>query len=296
MSVPFVEKYRPQEINDCILSEEDKNIFNSFIEKKSIPHLLFHGTPGLGKTTIAKILAKKITEDILYICASSETSVDVIRGKVANFCSTSAFGDNLKVVILDEFDYMSINSHATLRNVIEEFTESCRFIFTCNYINKVMDAIKSRTQMFKFTESSPKLVCKRCMDILKQENIKIKDINGLVSLVKKYHPDIRKTINEMERNCLNGVFDFIVSSNGVQENFLELVKTKQWNLIRSNIVGKLDYVELYKILFDNSATLSDTKYIMLRGIVAEYLYRHSIIIDPEINFMACLDAVMNEIE
>jgi ribonucleotide reductase alpha subunit len=134
------------------------------------------------------------------------------------------------------------------------------------------------------------------MDILKQENIKIKDINGLVSLVKKYHPDIRKTINEMERNCLNGVFDFIVSSNGVQENFLELVKTKQWNLIRSNIVGKLDYVELYKILFDNSATLSDTKYIMLRGIVAEYLYRHSIIIDPEINFMACLDAVMNEIE
>lgn len=295
MTLPFSEKYRPQTIDDCILDDDTKNVFKSFIDKKSIPHLLFYGTSGLGKTTIAKILAKSISEDVLYICASSETSVDVIRGKVSTFCSTSSFSDNLKIVILDEFDYMSINSHATLRNVIEEFTESCRFIFTCNYINKVMDAIKSRTQMFQFIDSQPKLVFKRCVEILNNENIKVKDKNGLVSLVKKYSPDIRKTINEMERNILNGVFDFALLNKGIQEDFFELVKTKQWGSIRSNIVGKLDYPELYKILFDNSSKLSESNSIVIRGIVAEYLYRHSIIIDPEINFMACMDSIMKEI-
>lgn len=295
MTLPFSEKYRPQTIDDCILDDDTKNVFKSFIDKKSIPHLLFYGTSGLGKTTIAKILAKSISEDVLYICASSETSVDVIRGKVSTFCSTSSFSDNLKIVILDEFDYMSINSHATLRNVIEEFTESCRFIFTCNYINKVMDAIKSRTQMFQFIDSQPKLVFKRCVEILNNENIKVKDKNGLVSLVKKYSPDIRKTINEMERNILNGVFDFASLNKGIQEDFLQLVKTKQWNSIRSNIVGKLDYPELYKILFDNSSKLSESNSIVIRGIVAEYLYRHSIIIDPEINFMSCMDSIIKEI-
>jgi replication factor C small subunit len=292
---PWVEKYRPQKIDDVLLSEQDKLIFQSFIEKQSIPHLMFHGSAGLGKTTMAKILANSITEDILYISASKETSVDVIRGKVNDFCSTVAFGGKLKVVILDEFDHMSLASQATLRNVMEDFIEVSRFILTCNYYNKVIDPVKSRTQTFQFKQLEPKLIAKRCAEILNKEKIKCSDVTDIIKLVKRYYPDVRKIINELESCSATGVFKFRSVSDEVSNTLIELLKQKNWDEIRKTVIGSADYPELYKIIHDNAGVLNESKKVELRLIVGEYLYRHSIIVDPEINFMNCIDQIIKEI-
>jgi DNA polymerase III delta prime subunit len=295
MSDPWVEKYRPVKIEDTLLSEHDRTIFKSFIEKQSIPHLLFHGTSGLGKTTMAKILANSITEDILYVNASKETSVDVIRGRVNDFCSTVAFGGKLKIVILDEFDYMSLASQATLRNVMEEFYEVSRFILTCNYYNKIIDPIKSRTQTFQFKQLEPKIIAKRCAEILNKEKVKCTDINNLIKLVKRYFPDIRKIINELERNSATGVFEFNNSTSETSDILINLLKQKEWEEIRKTVIGSADYPELYKIIHDSASQLNESKKVDIRLIVGEYLYRHSIIVDPEINFMNCVDQIIKEI-
>jgi DNA polymerase III delta prime subunit len=282
-------------LEDTLITDFDRAIFTSYIEKKSIPHLLFYGSPGLGKTTIAKILARAITEDILYINASKETSVDVIRGKVNDFCSTTAFGDYLKIVILDEFDFMSLASQATLRNVMEEFVEVSRFILTCNYSNKIMDAIKSRAQTFQFKQVEPKIIAKRCVDILNKEKVKCKEVSQIGKLVMKYYPDIRKTINELERNSVNGVFEFNAVNSDVGAVLIELLKNKSWDEIRKKVVGSMDYAELYKVIHDNASKLNESKTVDIRLLAGEYLFRHSIIVDPEINFMNCIDQIIREI-
>lgn len=295
MSDPWCETYRPAKLDDTLITDFDRAIFNSYIEKKSIPHLLFQGSPGLGKTTIAKILARSITEDILYINASKETSVDVIRGKVNDFCSTTAFGDYLKIVILDEFDYMSLSAQATMRNVLEEFFEVSRFILTCNYSNKIMDAIKSRTQTFQFKQVEPKIIAKRCIEILNKEKVKCKEVSQIGKLVMKHFPDIRKTINELERNSVNGVFELNAVNSDVGEVFIELLKNKNWDEIRKKIVGSMEYAELYKVIHDNAGKLNEAKTVDIRLLAGEYLFRHSIIVDPEINFMNCVDQIIREI-
>lgn len=295
MSDPWVEKYRPVKLDEVLITDYDRAIFQSYIEKKSIPHLLFYGSPGLGKTTIAKILGREITEDILYINASKETSVDVIRGRVNDFCSTTAFGNYLKIVILDEFDYMSLASQATLRNVMEEFFEVSRFILTCNYSNKLMDAIKSRTQTFQFKQVEPKIIARRCIDILNKEKIKCKDVSQVGKLVMKYYPDIRKTINELERNSVNGNFEFTTVNVDVGGVLIDLLINKNWDDIRKNVIGSVDYVELYKIIHDNAGKLNESKKVDIRLLAGEYLFRHSIIVDPEINFMNCVDQIIKEI-
>jgi DNA polymerase III delta prime subunit len=295
MTDPFVEKYKPSKIEETLITETDRAIFNSYVEKKSIPHLLFHGSPGLGKTTIAKILAREITEDILYINASKETSVDVIRGKVNDFCSTTAFGDYLKVIILDEFDFMSLAAQASMRNVLEEFIEVSRFILTCNYANKVLDAIKSRCQTFQFKQVEPKVIAKRCVEILNKEKIKCKDISQVGKLVMKYYPDIRKTINHLEKNSVNGMFELDTSNVDSGDKLIELLKQKDWDAIRKDVVGSVEYPELYKIIHDKAKLLNESKTVDIRLLVGEYLFRHSIIVDPEINFMNCIDQIIKEI-
>lgn len=295
ISDPFVEKYRPQKLEETLIPDFDRSIFQSFIEKKSIPHLLFYGSSGLGKTTIAKILAREITDDILYINASKESSVDVIRGRVNEFCSTTSFGGQLKVIILDEFDYMSLVSQATLRNVMEEFYEVSRFILTCNYSNKVIDPIKSRTQTFQFKQVEPKIIAKRCIEILNKEKIKCKEVSHIGKLVMKYYPDIRKTINELERNSVNGTFEFVAANNDIGDVLIDLLKNKNWEEIRKSIVGNVDYPELYRILHNKASEIKEDKKVDIRLLAGEYLYRHSIIVDPEINFMNCIDQIIKEL-
>ncbi len=299
MSVPYIEKYRPTELEDLIADESVISKFKEFIENESIPHLLLVGNAGQGKTTSAKILANKITEDIMYINASDETSVETIRNKVKGFCSTIGFSGQ-KIVILDEFDAMSMNAMMMLRNVMEEFYQTSRFILTCNYLNKVIDPIRSRCQIFEFKGSNKNSILKRCAHILKEEKTefdktKIKD--QLVTLVDKCYPDIRKIIGSLEKFTIGGKFLF--DEKQIEEDgadLIKLVKDGEYVTIRQEVVGSVDYQQLYKLLFDNADKISKEHEVDLKLGIAEYLYRHSIIVDQEINFMACIYQIRQILE
>ena len=291
MTIPLIEKYRPKTLNELVASEQLLEKFNDFIKNKSIPHLLLTGTAGLGKTTTAKILAKSISDDVLYINASDETSVETIRTKVKGFCATMSFGGQ-KIVILDEFDAMSMNAMMMLRNVMEEFISNSRFILTCNYLNKVIDPIRSRCQVFEFKGADKVSILKRCAFILKEENVKFNKETikkELTAIVDKCYPDIRKIIGSLEKFSVNGKFEFderLLEEDGCE--LIELIKEKKISEIRQNIVGSIDYEILYRNLFDNSVELDEQKSVSIKLCVAEYLYRHSIIVDQEINFMGCI--------
>jgi replication factor C small subunit len=271
MTIPFIEKYRPKKLEDLVASEQLLNKFNEFIEAKSIPHLLLTGTAGLGKTTTAKILAKSISEDVLYINASDETSVETIRTKVKGFCATMSFGGQ-KIVILDEFDAMSMNAMMMLRNVMEEFFSHSRFILTCNYLNKVIEPIRSRCQIFEFKGADKVSILKRCAFILKEENIKFNKETikkDLTNLVEMCYPDIRKIVGSIEKFTINGKFEFnakLLEEDGSE--LIYLLKEKKLNEIRQSIVGSVDYEQLYRNLFDNATDISEQHSVDIRLAVA----------------------------
>lgn len=293
----WVEKYRPKKLEDFIADPATLKKFQEYIEKKDIPHLLFSGTAGIGKTTVAKILANHISDEILYINASDKTSVDVIRDQVTSFCATMSFSDALKVVILDEFDGISNQAQKMLRGVTEEFARTCRFILTCNFENVLLDAIHSRCQKYEFgrvTKENKKKVAERCLYILKNENISItkEDKVSIMSLVNNTFPDIRKTINNLQLCCVNGKFDYS-KHNNIPEDVDELISyLKDCNIkaIRSELLGAgADYKNYYRALFNRADEYADNEEklnVML--VVAEYMNLHTTTIDPEINFVACL--------
>jgi DNA polymerase III delta prime subunit len=190
---------------------------------------------------------------------------------------------------------MSLSSQAMLRNVLEEFYEVSRFILTCNYSNKIIDPIKSRTQTFQFKQVEPRVIAKRCIEILIKEKIKCPDVSQVGKLVMKYYPDIRKTINQLESMSTSGTFEFKVTSVDASDNLINLLKDKNWEEIRRTVVGSIDYPELYKAIHDKAGILNESKKVDIRLLAGEYLFRHSIIVDPEINFMNCVDQIIKEI-
>jgi replication factor C small subunit len=295
----LVEKYRPQTLDDVIIDAPTLTKFKSFELEKTIPHLLFHGSAGLGKTTIAKILAKSITEESLYINASDETSVDVIRNKVKDFCSTMGFTDSYKIVILDEFDGMSENAMRMLRNTMEEFSDKTRFILTCNYVTKVIPAIRSRCQEFEFGQPAKKDIAKRCFKILKDQGILCESDEckqSIMKLVTACYPDIRKTFNNLQKFTVNGVFAFgsdLIDSDDANK-FFALMKEGDVKTIRKELLGiGCDYLGLYRVLFDKAKELTANESGILAIMLAasEYMYRHASVPDQEMNFVACLLSV-----
>lgn len=304
MTELLVEKYRPKSIDDVIIDQATLDKFKSYIADKNIPHLLFHGTAGLGKTTVAKILVKSITDDYLYINASDDNNVETIRTKVKDFCYTMGFGTGLKIIILDEFDGMSDVAMKMLRNTMEEFANNCRFILTCNYITKVIAPIRSRCQEFEFSKPSMTGIAKRCLKILKEENSLCETSEckeGIKKLVKACYPDIRKTINNLQKFIVNGSFSYtdVVIENEEQERFLSLIKVGDIKVIRKELLGAgCDYNGLYRTLFDKAKELTDNQNAILAIMLttAEYMYRHAIVPDQEINFVACLISVWKLLE
>ncbi len=299
MSELLVEKYRPQALDDVIMEPSVLAKFNTYILEKSIPHLLFHGTAGLGKSTVAKILAKSITDDYLYINASDETSVEVIRTKVKDFCYTMGFGDGVKIVILDEFDGMSPVAMKMLRNTMEEFADNCRFILTCNYLANVIAPIRSRCQDYEFGEPNKSEIAKRCFKILKLEGITCQSEEckkSIMKLVNTCYPDIRKTINTLEKFMVNGSFEFgeeQINSESV-DRFFTLIKAGDIKVIRKELLGVgTDYIGLYRVLFDKAKELcpNESSIVAIMLTSAEYMYRHAIVPDQEVNFVACLLSV-----
>jgi DNA polymerase III delta prime subunit len=303
----WVEKYRPKRIEDCILTEELKTTFTQFLKQKEIPNLLLSGTAGTGKTTVARALCEELGADYIIINGSDEgRQIDTVRQKIKNFASTVSLTEqsNHKVVIIDEADYMNADSvQPALRNFIETFYKNCRFIFTCNYKNKIIPALHSRCTVidFKITNGQVKktamLFMKRMELLLKEENIEF-DKKVLAELIQKYYPDFRRTINELQRYSVRGTIDSGILFSISNENIKELItslKEKRFNDMRKWVVQNLDkepshlFKMIYDSLYDNLDTKSIPQAIL---ILAGYQYKAGFVADQEINMVACLIEIM----
>lgn len=299
----FCEKYRPVTINDYIGNEHIKEKIGQYLQKEDIPHLLLYGTPGTGKTSCAKLITNTFGFETLYINASDENSVDVIRDKIKSFVSTISF-NKFKVVILDESDYVTINGQAALRNLMETFSKHARFILTCNYVDRIIPAIQSRCQVFQIIPPSKKEVAERIVKILNNENI-IYDIKDVATLVNEGYPDIRKVINLCQQHSSNGE---LTISKGIAErgsyamkciDILKLEKNPKecFTNIRQTIAdAKIkDFADLYRLMYDEIESYGSGHIGPIILIIAEYQYKDSFSVNKDINVAAMFGQIIGEI-
>lgn len=302
----WVEQYRPKKINDCVLPKQLKDYFNSLVEKGEVQNMLLCGSAGTGKTTVARALCEELDCDYILINGSEESGIDVLRNKIRQFAATVSFSGGVKVVILDEADYLNPNStQPALRGFIEEFASNCRFIFTCNYKNRIIPALHSRCAVIDFkipSDEKPKLASdmfKRLQTILNEEQIKF-DPKALAKVVSKYFPDYRRTINELQRYSQSGYIDEGIMVNISDENMSELVdslKRKDWKSMRAWVVNNLDNEpqQLFRKIYDTLVPLTN-QVPQLVLTIADYQYKASFVSDQEINFVACLTEIMASVE
>jgi DNA polymerase III delta prime subunit len=302
----WVEKYRPRNLNDCILPEEQKRVFKEFIEKGEIQNMLLCGGPGMGKTTVARALCEELETDYMIINGSEESGIDVLRTKIKQFASTMSFSGKTKVVILDEADYLNPNStQPALRGFIEEFSKNCRFILTCNFKNRIIQPLHSRCAVIEFKydkkekASIAAQVLKRLGFILSNEGISF-DNKVLASLILKYFPDYRRIINELQRYSAAGTIDEGILARVGEVNTSELInalKSKDWKAMRSWVVNNIDndppaiFRKIYDDILDKVQTVPQ-----LVLILADYQYKAAFVADQEINLVACLTEIMATVE
>ena len=303
----WVEKYRPKKIEDCILSEDLKSTFLEFVKKKEIPNLLLSGTPGTGKTTVARALCEEIGVDYIIINGSDEgRQIDTLRNKIKNFASTISLTKeaNHKVVIIDEADYMNAESvQPALRNFIETFFNNCRFIFTCNFKSRIIEALHSRCTVidFRITNGQKVKTATKLMDrlsiILKDEGIEF-DKKVLAEVIQKHYPDFRRTINELQRYSVRGKIDSGILFSLKEENYKDLIvklKDKDFNGMRKWVSQNLDhgpthlFKEIYELLYLHLDPKSIPQAVL---IIAGYQYKAAFVADQEINMVACLTEIM----
>lgn len=300
----WVEKYRPQTIDECILPESLKKTFKEFIESGQLPNFLFCGGAGVGKTTVAKALCNEIGAEYLFINGSEESGIDTLRTKIKNFASTISLTDSKKVVILDEADYLNPNStQPALRAFIEEFSSNCRFIFTCNYKQKIIEPLHSRCAVVDFkieNTEKPALATeffKRTTNILKTEGIEY-DQKAVAELVSKYFPDFRRVLNELQRYSVSGKIDSGVLINLTEESFRELIKNlkaKNFTEVRKWVAknGDSDGINIFRQLYDSANSNIEVASIpQLVLILADYQHKAAFVADHEINLMAALTEIM----
>jgi DNA polymerase III delta prime subunit len=304
----WVEKYRPQKIDECVLPESLKDTFKQYIAQGELPHFLLSGTAGVGKTTVAKALCNEIGAEYIMINGSEESGIDTLRTKIKGFASTVSLTDSPKIVIIDEADYLQANStQPALRSFIEEFSANCRFIFTCNFKNRILEAIHSRCACIDFKiDNKDKQVLlglffKRATQILKQENVDF-DQKVVAELITKHFPDYRRVLNELQRYSVSGKIDSGILVNMSQESFKDLIKMmkeKDFTNVRK-WVGKnsdSDTVALFRELYDNSVTYMVPESIpQLVLILADYQYKAAFVADHELNIMAALTEVMANVK
>lgn len=297
----FVEKYRPKTLNDIVLNPDEKNYFYSLKEKKEIPNILFAGNPGTGKTTLSKIIANDILDcQYLYINASDENGIETIRTKVIGFASTKSLDGKLKIVLFDECDALTLDSQKALRNVIEEYSNNTRFIFTCNYLFKIIPALQSRCQIFTLV---PPLegILNRVITILKEEKIGVPNTEKqkLVELVRSSYPDLRRIINDIQKFSYTGTLQIkdTCTKNLALKVISKLKLKSPLTDIRKYVIENeqefsSDYLQLLKEMFeciyeDNSLEQEEKSNKLL--IISEGMYKDSIVIDKEINwFSTCI--------
>lgn len=304
----WVERYRPSTIDECILPESMKKTFREFIDSGELPNFLFCGGAGVGKTTVAKALCNEIGAEYLFINGSEESGIDVLRTKIKNFASSVSLTDAKKVVILDEADYLNPNStQPALRGFIEEFSNNCRFIFTCNFKNRIIEPLHSRCAVVEFkieNKDRPAIMgsfYKRVVGILKAENIAFEP-KVVVELVSKYFPDYRRILNELQRYSVSGTIDAGLLVNLGDESYTDLVKylkTKNFTEVRK-WVGKnsdTESTELFRKFYDKAVDILEQGSIpQLVLILAEYQYKAAFVADREINTMAALTEIMAQLK
>jgi len=304
----WVEKYRPQKIDDCVLPDSLKDTFKQYIAQGELPHFLLSGTAGVGKTTVAKALCNEIGAEYIMINGSEESGIDTLRTKIKGFASTVSLTDSPKIVIIDEADYLQANStQPALRSFIEEFSANCRFIFTCNFKNRILEAIHSRCACidFKIDNKDKQILLgtffKRASQILKQENVDF-DQKVVAELITKHFPDYRRVLNELQRYSVSGKIDSGILVNMSQESFKDLIKMmkeKDFTNVRK-WVGKnsdSDTVALFRELYDTSVTYMAPESIpQLVLILADYQYKAAFVADHELNIMAALTEVMANVK
>jgi replication factor C small subunit len=303
INYPWVEEFRPTKIEDVIGASSLVDKMNEYIQNKSLPHLLLLGTPGVGKTTIAKILAQNIAGDeYLYINASDERGMDTIRTKVQDFCSMASMAE-LKIVILDEADGLTQDAQKILRAVTEQYAKSCRFILTANYENRILDPVKSRFQIFRFQSAGKQDIAKRCCQILMKKGIKITEQikTDIIKLVKTFYPDIRSTINNLQKCTKGQEFSFIEVDDRIETNkkLIEYLKARKIRQIREEILSNAtDYDSLYNAIYQNVKELSDDadKCAAIIVYLAGYQYQNLTHVNRELNFVACLLEIQDKLK
>ena len=299
----WVEKYRPYSLDTYIGNEHLKSKVTIYLQNNDLPHLLLYGKAGTGKTTLAKILVKNIECDYLYINASDENSVDTVRNKVRHFASTVGFKD-LKVIILDECDYITPNAQAALRNLMETFSKHCRFILTCNYVERIIDPIQSRCQLFQIIPPSKKEVAQKLHNILTEENVN-SDLEDIKILVDSGYPDIRRVINSAQRNVVSGKLKLDTGSiiqNDYKLKLLDILKIQDKRNAFKNIRQLItdsqitDYADLFRLLYDEVDSYGQGHIAECILIIAKYELSDAQVVDKEINAMAMLIELLGVIK
>jgi replication factor C small subunit len=292
----LVEKYRPAVLEDYVGNENIKATISKYLLQNDIQNLIFYGPPGTGKTTLAKLIVNNLNCDHLYINTSDERGIETIRDKVSSFASVASF-KSIKVIILDEADFLTIQAQASLRSVIETFSRSTRFILTCNYIERIIDPLQSRCQVLKIIPPSIKDVAAHVASILDKENIEwAKETLG--PIIKQYYPDIRKILGTAQLSTIDNklVLDksILISNNYIEQIINELKTGKNWKSIRQIIADSNinDYDELFKALYDNVSTYAPQSEGLVTIYINEHSYQANFRIDKEINMMACIAQII----
>jgi len=304
----WVEKYRPAKIADTILPVKLKETFSEIIKSGELPNMLFTGTAGLGKTTVAKALCNELDLDFIIVNGSEEGNIETLRGKIKRFASSVSLQGGVKVVILDEADYLNPQStQPALRGFIEEFSDNCRFILTCNFKNRIIEPLHSRCGVYEFNTSKKDMqalcgqMMKRSMDILEKENV---DLNGqdsdLANVIMKHAPDWRRVLNELQRASVGGVLNISVNADtNNYDGLFESLKAKDFKKMRTWVANNIDVdtAAIFRHMYDSMYERIDTGSIpQLVLILADYQYKAAFVADHELNMVACMTEVMAGVE
>lgn len=305
----FVEKYRPQTIEDCILPKHLKETFTEIVKTGEVPNLLLTGTSGLGKTTVARAICNELDLDYILINASEDGNIDTLRGKIKQFASSISLSGGYKVVILDEADYLNSSStQPALRGFIEEFSANCRFILTCNFKNKIIEPLHSRCGVIEFNTTKKDLqeLCglfmNRALNILSAEDIKVPNKEVLAELIMRHAPDWRRILNELQRHSRNGVLELNVIGGTIEGGVNELfgyLKSKDFKSMRKWVAENMDVesAAIFRGIYDHmndSVTPNSIPQLVL--ILADYQFKNAFVADNELNMVACLTEVMAQVE
>ena len=304
----WVEKYRTKTIQETILPDDLKETFQKIVDSGEIPNMLFTGTAGLGKTTVARAICNELGLDYIVINGSEEGNIDTLRGKIKQFASSVSLSGGYKVVILDEADYLNPQStQPALRGFIEEFSQNCRFILTCNFKNRVIEPLHSRCGVYEFNVKTNKdratlgqQFFSRCRDILRNEGI---EYNGktVANLVMKHFPDFRRGLNELQRGSIGGSIttDIIVEDNSKYSDLYKHLKEKDFKKMRQWVVNNIDLepASIFRGVYDSvEGNVKPESVPQLILILADYQYKNAFVADHELNLVACLTECMANVE